>query len=87
MIEILGIIKDPPVEAVFDNGVVGATITPEVEREGWHAIVLAADLTAEMEPYVDTSGPVHRVFYGLAGDTVALKFPDEATGHAVLGLD
>ncbi len=87
MIEILGTIKQPAVEAVFDNGVVGAVITPEVALAGWHAIVLADALTAEMEPYVNTSGEVHRVFYGLGADTVALCFPDEATGRAVLGLD
>lgn len=87
MIEILGTVKIPPVEAVDENGVVGEVLTPEVELSGWRAVVLAEALTPEMEPWVDASGDVHHVFYGRDADTVALKFPDEATGRAVLGLD
>jgi len=87
MIEILGTVKIPPVEAVDENGVVGEVLTPEVTLPGWRAIVLAGVMTPAMEAFVDPAGLAHRVFYGEAADTVALTFPDEATGRAALGLD
>jgi len=67
----------------------GNIIGPPLIHEGWHVDIYAEGLAErpDLEPYVVMPSSRHHVFSRRAADTVALKFPDEATGRAVLGLD
>lgn len=67
----------------------GNIIGPPVVHDGWHVDIYTDGLTErpELEPYVVFPSSPYHEFMGRGDDTVALKFPDEATGRAVLGLD
>lgn len=89
LIEILHPLKDPAVELVDAHGVVAGVLTPEVVHAGWHVNVYAevVDARPGLDGYIITPSRLRREFYGREADTVALKFPDEATARAALGLD
>lgn len=67
----------------------GNIVGPPVIHDGWHVDIYAEGLAErnDLEPYVVTPATRHHIFSGREADTVALKFPDEATGRAALGLD
>lgn len=67
----------------------GNVVGPPVIHEGWHVDIYAEGLAErpDLEPYVVTPSSRHHVFSGRTADTVALKFADEATGRAVLGIE
>lgn len=88
MIEIIHPMKDPAVELIDAHGAIAGVLTPEVVHAGWHANVYAVVLEERpgLEAYVVTPAHLRRVFLG-RDDTVALSFPDEATGRSTLGID
>ena len=87
--EVIHPLKDPAAELIDAHGVVAGVLVAEVEHEGWHVNVYAEDVALHpaLEPYVVAPGAPRRTFYGRGADTVALKFPDEATGREVLGIE